>query len=192
MSNYIDEHAVGNYRGFSSAVEELASLINKDAPESDLQSHLQNHRYILSVQFPHCHHVIPRVRLGSQFEADFLCLDIPSSGYEWYGIELESPKKKVITKSGRKTADLEHALQQIRDWRFWIRSNINYARNELGLKNIDDNLRGVVIVGRRESFNDKFNFLRRQVLYDELIEVRSWDGIIEWARKRAEFFSFHG
>jgi hypothetical protein len=138
--------------------------------------------------------VFPKVALGSQYETDFMCLDIPSSGKEWIGVELESPQKSVITKSGRKTADLEHAIQQIRDWRSWVTDNLSYARqskeqNGLGLVDITPRFFGDVIIGRRENYNQKFNELRRQLIRDELITIRSWDGIVEWARKRAKVFS---
>lgn len=123
-----------------------------------------------------------------------MCLDIPSSGKEWLGIELECPSKKVITKQGRKTADLEHAIQQIRDWRAWVTDNLSYARqnkeqNGLGLIDITPRFFGHVIIGRRKDYNNKFNELRRQLMRDELITIHSWDGFVEYARKRASVFS---
>jgi hypothetical protein len=197
MSDYIEEHAVVlDHEQFTYAVDELTSLVDADAPESTLQSHLETYPYILSQQFAHCHHVFPKVCLGNQYVADFFCLDIPSSGEEWWGVELESPQKKVITKAGRKTADLEHPLQQIRDWRSWTTENLGYARgarekNGLGLRNIQPRFYGYVVIGRRRNYSDAFNALRSQVFRDELIEIRSWDGIIDWARKRAAIFSAH-
>ncbi|MBA2592807.1 MAG: hypothetical protein H0U97_11335 [Gammaproteobacteria bacterium] len=81
---YIEQHAVTlRHDRFGSAVDELAVLVDSCAPEATLQSHLQEHPYILSQQFPHCHHVFPKVCLGTQYETDFFCLDIPSSGHEW-------------------------------------------------------------------------------------------------------------
>lgn len=196
MSDYIDDHSVVLDRRFPTSVEELASLVEADAPESALQSLLESHPYILSQQFAHCHHVFPKVRLGNQYEVDFFCLDIPSYGYEWWAVELETPQKMVITKTGRKTAYLEHALQQIRDWRSWTTENVSYARgprerNGLGLKDIQPRFWGYVIIGRRSSYTDAFNAIRSQVLRDEQIEIRSWDGIISSARKRAAVFFPH-
>lgn len=195
MPDYIHEHAVVfDHERFRTAVEDLASLIEADAPESTLQSHLESHPYILSVQFAHCHHVFPKVRLGNQYEVDFFCLDIPSSGYEWWGVELETPQKNVITKTGRKSAGLEHAQQQIRDWRSWTMENLSYARrarerNGLGLQDIQPRFYGYVVIGRRSNYTDAFNAIRSQVLRDEQIEIRSWDGIISWARERAAVYS---
>src|SRR5262245_39261411 len=96
----------------------------------------------------------------------------------------------VITKAGRKTAHVEHALQQIRDWRAWILENLSYARglrerNGLGLENIQPRFFGCVIIGRRRSYTEAFNAIRSQLRRDEHIDIRSWDGIIGWARQRA-------
>ena len=169
MPDFIENHSVKmNHSGFMDAVNELEHLIEANASENELQKHLEAHPYILSQQFSHCHHVFPKVALGIQYETDFMCLDIPSSGKEWIGIELESTQKKVITKQGRKTADLEHAIQQIRDWRSWITDNLSYARqsreqNGLGLIDIAPRFFGHVVIGRREYYNRKFNELRRQL-----------------------------
>lgn len=195
MSDFIEDHAVQiDHGGFKEAVDDLEHLIESDASENVLQKHLEKHPYILSQQFAHCHHVFPKVALGIQYETDFMCLDIPSSGKEWNGIELECPNKKVITKQGRKTADLEHAIQQIRDWRAWVTENLNYARqsrenNGLGLTDIAPRFFGHVIIGRRTMYNNKFNELRRQLFRDELITIHSWDGIVEYARNKAKIFS---
>lgn len=196
MGNYLEKHEVRiDKEGFKSAVKELETLVNNCASENDLQRHIEKHPYILSQQFAHCRHVIPKVALGSQYETDFMCLEIPSSGKEWIGVELEIPNKKVITKAGRKTAVLEHAIQQIRDWRSWVTENLSYARKEkdkygLGLNDITPRFFGYVVIGRRKEFNEKFNELRRQIQRDEFIAIRSWDGVIEWAYKRAKFYSY--
>jgi hypothetical protein len=194
MHDYIERHAVAlDHAGFHAAVDQLLALVEADAPESELQSHLTACAYLLSEQFAHCHHVFPKVCLGNQYEVDFFCLDIPSSGEEWWGVELESASKNVITKAGRKTAYLEHALQQVRDWRAWVTENLSYARgpkekNGLGLTSIQPRFYGYVIIGQRRDYSETFNSLRAQVFRDELIEIRSWDGIIERARQRANVF----
>ncbi len=200
MANYLDffeNHSVRlDHRRFPSAVSELKQLVDSKALEERLQQHLTEHPYILSEQFGHCHHVFAKIRLGGKFEADFFCLDIPSPGKRWIGVEIESPDVPVITKAGRKSAKLEHALQQIRDWRSWIRENLSTARNVpqsggAGLEDIDPNFFGWVIIGRRATFTDKFNELRNQVEHDEHISIRSWDGILDWANKRASHWYQH-
>ncbi len=174
-SDFFDGHAVRlDHVRFPEAVSELKQLIDTNACEEDLQRHLTKYPCILSQQFGHCHHVFAKVRLGGSYEADFFCLDIPSPGKDWIGVEIESPGLAVVTKAGRKSAKLEHALQQIRDWRAWVRENLSTARGVpqnggVGLEDISPDFLGWVIIGRRATFTDKFNELRRQVERDERI-----------------------
>jgi hypothetical protein len=44
--------------------------------------------------------VLPKVRLGSEYEADFLIAYEASGGLVWCAVELESPRAKVFTKKG--------------------------------------------------------------------------------------------
>lgn len=195
MSDFIEQHAVEmDHDGFLEAVRQLKLLIEEDPQESQLQQFLESHRYILSEQFAHCHHVFPRVRLGERFEADFFCLDLPSYGNEWIAIEIEPTNFPVVTRAGRKSAKLEHALQQVRDWRIWVTNNIDYARRPrttsgLGLEEIGPRFQGYVIIGRRRDYTPTFNALRRQVSDDEMIQIRSWDGIVERAEQRANILA---
>ena len=194
--DFIEEHAVEmRHAIFPRAVEELDILVQQGVEERHLQAHIEAHPYLLSQQFSHCHHVFPKVRLGIQYEVDFFCLDIPSSGREWWAVELEPTKRQVITKSGRRTAHLEHALQQVRDWRQWVTHNLGYAQrdkscNGLGLIDIETRFWGYVVIGRRQHFSTSFDSLRRQISRDEQIQIRSWDGIVEWGRKRAKIFGY--
>lgn len=196
MGNFLEEHKVKiDKAGFNPAVKKLETIVENGVSENELQKHIEKHPFILSQLFAHCRYVFPKVALGIQYETDFMCLETPSSGKEWIGVELEIPNKNVITKTGRKTAELEHAIQQIRDWRTWVTENLSYARQEkekngLGLIDIIPRFYGYVIIGRRKNFNEKFNELRRQIQRDELITIRSWDGVIEWAFKRAKFYSY--
>lgn len=191
MCQFIEAHAVTmDHDGFHKAVDELQSMVREQSDERELQAFLEYSPYVLSQQFSHCNHVFPQVSLGREYVADFFCLDIPSYGREWWGVELESPKKPIVTKSGRKSAVLENALQQVRDWRRWISRNLDYAQRPreqsgLGLGRIQPDFWGYVVIGRRMEFSRPMDDIRRQVLRDERIQIRTWDGIVEWARKRA-------
>jgi len=192
MQDYISGHTVKiDHDGFAAAVSKLRDLVEANLREAEIQAHLESHPYILSEQYAHCHHVFPRVRLGDRYEADFFCLECPSYGNKWIAIEIERPDIKVVTRTGRKTSELEHALQQLRDWRKWISDNIDYARrprnrNGLGLEDIEPRFQCSAIIGRRSSVSEEFDSIRRQVLSDECIEIRSWDSVIERAEQRAK------
>jgi len=74
--------------------------------------------------------------------------------------------------------------------------NLSYARgvrsrSGLGLEDIKPRFFGYVVIGRRKDFSSTFDSMRGQLLRDEHIQIRSWDGIVDWARKRAAVFSTH-
>lgn len=186
-----ENEAPVDYDNYHDAVDELERLLDREVSENQLQAYLTENRYLLGQMFQHCYYVFPRVNLGSEYEADYFCLDQPSSGIEWYGVEIECSTKQVITKSGRKRAELEHALQQVRDWRSWVRNNMAYAQRRkgkygIGLEGIHADFFGYVIIGRRKHFNTKFEEIRQDLRRNERIEVRSWDSLVEHGRRRAD------
>jgi hypothetical protein len=198
MSDFIKDHAVEMDHGaFLQAVVDFRKLVDEAGPEHQLQEFLEVHSYIVSEQFAHCHHVFPRVRLGGEYEADFFCLECPSYGNEWVAIEIEPAQVQLVTKSGRRSAKLEHALQQVRDWRKWVTDNIDYARrskdqNGLGLDDISPRFEAQVAIGRRADHTEAYDDIRRQISENERISVRSWDSVLDRAEQRAQIYAdFH-
>ena len=125
-------------------------------------------------------------RLGSEFIQDFLIADVSSIGIEWHAVELESSRGKVHRKDGRPTADLHMRLSQILDWRIWLMRNLDYARRSvdqdgLGLIGIDHRIHGLVIMGRRSDFPERYNQFRRNMIDRERIEIHSYDWLVELA-----------
>lgn len=121
---------------------------------------------------------LDRPRLGSEFVPDFLLASITSVGFQWTMIELESPTEKALTKAGLPAKKLAEALKQIRDWRTWLTDNVAYARNELGLKDIDANCPAFVVIGRRGSLDPKQVRIYRALSADG-ITVMSYDRLLE-------------
>lgn len=185
-----------NHAEFAAAAGCLRSLVESHAEEIVIQKHLESHLYLVSQQFAHCHHVAPNFSFGGKLFADFLCLDWPSSWPHWIALEIEAPRKRIMTKTGRRTAALEHALQQVRDWREFIKNNLDFvnrplAKGGLGLEHAEPNMMGYVFIGRRpEDPNeiDRLNVLRRQIADSDNIYVFTWDGIVERAEERARLF----
>ena len=179
-----------------SAANDLASLVAGGSSELVLQKHIESHLFLLSQQYSHCHHVSPNFSFGGKLVADFMCLDWPSNWPHWVAVELESPSKKVMTKSGRRSADLEHALQQIRDWRDFVKKNLDFVTRQrskggLGLDHSEPNMLGRVYIGRRISDPAnaiKWRTLRDQIADSDRIYVYSWDGFVERANQRAQLF----
>src|SRR5205814_237122 len=106
--------------------------------ESKIQKFLTANPMLLAVQLGggHGRWVIAKKRLGSEHVPDFMVGERSSAGFEWYAVELKSPKAKMFTKAGDPTHQLTHAMRQIDDWRAWLQTNQNYAalrRNAGGL-----------------------------------------------------------
>ncbi len=121
---------------------------------------------------------LDRPRLGSEFIPDFLLASITSVGFRWAMVELESPRQKPLTKTGLPAKKLAEASRQIRDWRTWLTDNVAYARNELGLKDIDAGIPAYIIIGRRASLDPKQVKTYRALSSDETT-VMSYDRLVE-------------
>ncbi len=89
-------------------------------------------------------------------------------------VELESPTKKALTKAGLPANKCAEAMKQVRDWRSWLTDNIAYAREELGLKDIDANCRAYIVIGRRSSLDAKQVKTYRALSTDNTV-VMSYD-----------------
>ncbi len=125
-----------------------------------------------------------RPSLGGELVPDFLLCLRNSRGFNWGYVELESPTKPPLLKSGRPSAKLTEALAQISDWRDWLRENIAYARSHLGLRQIDAEALGFVVIGRRHHVDPK-HALKYRALSSPNTTVLSYDRLLEVARARA-------
>lgn len=155
-----------------------------DGTERDIQRILENHPGLL-VHRLSCEMgwVIPQKRLGSEYVTDFLVAEELSPGFYWLAVELESPQVRMFTKAGDPSQHLVHAIRQIQDWRSWLEHNQAYAarpREEdgLGLVDISPRLPGLIIIGRRSGTKRQTRNLRRQLMADHRIEIRSYDSLI--------------
>jgi hypothetical protein len=122
---------------------------------------------------------LDRPRLGAELIPDFLLASDSSIGLRWTLIELEGPNEAILTKDGVPAKKLAGAMKQIRDWRSWLRDNISYARNQLGLADIHAECRSVIAIGRRHTLDAKHasgyaalsNSSDVVMTYDRLLEI---------------------
>lgn len=135
--------------------------------------------------------VIPKKALGSQYETDFLLADRDSLGFHWTAVELEHPNNKAYKSNGDPTWEMTHAMQQIRNWRTWLRDNLDYAqrsieRNGLGLSEINPDLPGLIIIGRRNEESEKHRLKRRDLGKESNIKIHTYDWLYDRAKERVE------
>lgn len=194
---YWEKYSVTRPRQPLALVDRFEQLIDSDPKEADVQAFLAENPWLLTEQFPHCHYLIPQFRLGDLYVADFIAPERHSGGPTWMLIEIERPKSKLVTSRGELAETVRHAVQQVSDWRSWLLRNMDVARRPrshggLGLGDMSELLAGNVIVGRRVDVTSRFNDLRADILNRQAISIMTYDRIVEFARKRAEFWESYG
>lgn len=169
--------------------EELGRIIDEAEDERPIQAFFERNPGLLAplVRGEYVQWVFPKPRLGSEHIPDFMICDRYTAGYDWHLIELENPNYDALTRSGQPTARLTHAMQQIRDWRIWLRKNIQYAQSELGYAGLDAGFGATIVIGRREAISAK-----KQDRYRELsrgkVEVMSYDRLLDRVVSLARHF----
>jgi hypothetical protein len=180
-------------------IELFKNALKNAKGERDLQRFLEYHPIMLIQHLGggQGRWVIPKKKLGSRYEIDFLVADKDSQGFHWMAIELESPFSKTYKKNGDPTKELSHAMQQIRNWRAWIRDNQAHAQNPViknGLELPDitsDGLPGLIIIGRRDTENEKYRFKRRDLGNEANMKIHSYDWLLEQASGRVMALKRH-
>ncbi len=167
----------------------LQRCLNAAKREEDIQSYLAKRpiTLVLHLGGGHGRYVIPKQRRGAEHVTDFMIAECHSGGFEWQAVELEYPAGRMFTKNGDPTKELSHAIRQIQDWRTWLRLNQNYAARSrlesgLGLPEIMPNLPGLILIGRRATFDDKNKERRRQMEGDLNIRIHTYDFLVENAQ----------
>lgn len=169
-------------------VEEFSRVLDQPA-EGPCQRLLTRHSYLLTGAFNPglC---LPKFRLGSEYETDFLILEVNSLGLHVTLIELEPPTSKPFNKNGTFSRRLNQAVNQIYDWMAWIDKNRSYFKESLrthSRRYISERLltlssiNAKVIIGRRHHLNDRFNSKRQALFKKSCIEITNYDRLLDAA-----------
>jgi len=164
----------------------LQNTLEEAKDEKPLQEYLTKHPALLStVGFGvEAKWVFPKLKLGEQFVPDFAVVDVRSSGYKWYLMELESPVARVLTRvGGEPSKEYRHAKQQIDDWRIWLRANVAYSK-ERKYYGLDDTFMGIIVMGRRSELNISLRDRYRELSIANPT-VMSYDRLLEFASEKA-------
>jgi len=156
--------------------EELATILNEAKDERPLQEFYTKHPYMLALAFPvHNCWVFPKPRLGGgTWVPDFLFCDKNSLGYRWILIELESPTMEATNKDESVSAACHHAVQQVRDYRRWLRDNALFEEKQ-GFKGLNADCEGWVVIGRRDTGRTELEEQRLADFRRDRIEIASYD-----------------
>jgi len=161
-------------------IKDVAVVLNSATDERPLQEYLANVPVFLRKLLPSAtdYWCFDRPSFGGELIPDFLMCYRNSRGFNWVYVELESPNKPPLTKAGKPAAKLVEGLSQISDWRNWLRENISYAQNHLGLQQIDAEALGILIIGRRSHLDSKHAKRYRSLSNNNTI-VMTYDRLLE-------------
>lgn len=167
-----------------------ALLEDKSLKERHYHAFLRRHPAVF-LTFYGSYVVVSKLKLGSQFETDFVVVkEGYSEGTIYELIEIESPQTKLFDLSGKPTSKFNAALQQIRDWKRWLAENrVEYGKI---LPTINTNtkrnsrLRYKIVIGRT-SDNLIESEKRNQIAEEEGIEIVSFDRLTNLASDRQHF-----
>jgi hypothetical protein len=168
-------------------IDELRALIEVANDERPIQRFFTDHPHVLTALLDRAEarFAIPEVELGNQLRADFFMADVNSLGIRWVLVELESPRVDVTLKTKPDfSKEARNGIGQVRSWREWLQSNLNYARNPqsengLGLVDIRPETKGLVLVGRRSSLRPNAIAMRSRLEETENITVHTYDWLVE-------------
>jgi len=152
-------------------VKQFMTLLNSNSPETKVQDFLASHSYFFSgvIDLYGPSPLYSKIKLGSEYVADFAWFDINTLGPEWNLVEIEPPGERLFNAKGDPSAFLTHALQQIKNWQRWIQTNGDYARKLL--PNVLYPL-GHLYMGRRKELSSKNQETLRQLAHENRMTSR--------------------
>ncbi len=164
-------------------VADFEHLLSLESKEQRIHEFLSQHSYFFNgiIRLFGVSPLYSKIRLGNEYEIDFVCFDSGSCGPEWYLIEIEGPNQHLFTKSGDPSKQFSHAIRQVQDWQSWIHNNLDYTRKLFPY--IEYPL-GYIFLGRRSELTPetakRLRYINHE--YRRSLEIHSLDWFISAAR----------
>nr|WP_032073189.1 Shedu anti-phage system protein SduA domain-containing protein [Leptospira interrogans]AGZ84969.1 hypothetical protein [Leptospira interrogans serovar Canicola] len=159
-----------------------ALLKNKKLTEHDYHKFLSEHAGIILSPNDFSYMVLSKIKLADDYEVDFVTIeDKRSNGMRYNLIEIESPHSPPFTKAGKPSARLTTALQQIDDWRFWIKENREQFKRLFPNETYKVfkghlNYSFTIYIGNREN-SEPFLEKRNELASERNVTIRSFDSL---------------
>lgn len=175
-------------------IDELEVIIAGATDERPIQQFLQRRSQLLAALLGGKERFcIPQKRLGAEYVPDFVIGDVDSMGIRWVLVELETPKSGIYITNG-KTLDryAQKGVDQISDWRHWLKHNIAYAhkprlKEGLGLADMSNQTEALVLVGRRAMKPRTKDARRLELKESNNTQVHTYDWLLETLRAAIRF-----
>lgn len=165
-------------------IKTYIKLLDSNASEQRIHSFLASHSYFFNglIRLGGASPLYSKVRLGSDYEIDFVWFDAGSLGLEWSLAEIEPPQFLLFNREGDPSARLTHAIGQIRNWQTWVDDHKEYA--EKLMPGIEHPL-GLLFMGRRSELSSmKAQKKLRQLAFDQRMFLRIHT--LDWFAQNAE------
>jgi len=157
----------------TAAMTELQELLNAtERNEHDLQRCLTKYPIFFG---PDYRRVIPKHRLGSDYEMDY-ALELIDGSVDV--MEIEASTHPLYKRGGDPTVALVHAEQQVLDWLAWLDVNSPYARTKLpGVRRAC----GIVVIGSRARLSeaDGERLRWRNMMYAGRLTVLTYEDLLD-------------
>ena len=127
--------------------QDFYDLLERETKEEDVQRFLSRNPILFHFLAPE--RLFNKPPILSKYKADFAALDARKT---LTLVEIERPGILLLRKDGAASADVEHAISQVRDWFFELDQHRSAVLAGLGLKDDDvTQVRGLVVAGRDKS-----------------------------------------
>ncbi|ELA7149936.1 DUF4263 domain-containing protein [Vibrio parahaemolyticus] len=130
-----------------------------------------------------CFTSISKLNLGDDFQTDFIIpRDEGSYGLSYEFIEIESPHTLAFNKDKSPTKRLTRAIQQVTDWEYWIKQNVDTAKRLFPSKSFllwnEPKFTYTIYISRRKELKD-LDFYRNRYEKAHNIKIRSFDQLTD-------------
>jgi len=144
----LDPNAVAR-KEFGNLLKSYKDLLDSEPEREEvLQSFLKENPVLLC---PTYIMVRPKLPIGAKV-TDFVFQE--ASG-EYLLVELEPSTDRLFIQNGDTSSKLNHAKDQITDWRRYIEDNLLTVQHELNLPGISSNPKGIIVMGRSHTLTEE-------------------------------------
>jgi len=173
---------------------QLDSAFNNDS-EVELLKILKCNSFLFSRIYTRNFGIQPNfaeVPFGTQYRCDFCWLNDNSDGPEWVLVEIEKPNMRLFNRSGDPSAELHHAIEQVKSWERYFQ---RYPAEKARIFGVVARFRYVLVAGRRNDWQSKEAAIWRSHHNEtSKIEIHStdvlYDAVEHYTQSEEHFWSF--
>ena len=164
-------------RQFAGLLQNYKDLLDSNPEREEiLQSFLRDNPSLLCPTYTR---FWPKLPLGTRV-TDFVFRE---ANNDYLLVELERSTHRLFLKSGHPSSELNHACDQIVDWKRYIEDNPDTVQRELGLSGISASPNSLVVIGRSQSLTPENR--RRLVTMQNVspkLKIMTYDDVYDNAK----------